>query len=1292
MKRFLKWCLILVSIPLVLGIVALGAVYFLAGTDSGFRIAAREAAKRVPGLELEGAGGNVLRGLTGDAVGFESDAFRVDVAGLDSEWRAGCLLERKFCLDRLVVDEVVFAPKPSDDPPPPASTDDIVLPEIALPIDVDVSELLVRRFVFRPPGDAPEQVIEDIALQAHTKPGGVVVVEGLSLGASGIVPGSLAADASGTITMQGDWPIDLDLTVEANDVVAYGESPAAAPEADPAAPDEDTAALSPAGGADRALVRTGAAPAGAMPAGAMPAGAPRPAAVTVAADATAPADRARPSAGGTRPAVAAATAPDAADGAPVAGDATGNDPTMADFRVALALDDTVADLALRAEVSGDAEAVLEGRVQPLKKSLPVDVTLSSASLGWPLDTKALVEATDIRLGVDGTLADYRLALATSLSGAQVPETDLDIAGVVNTERLVLPDVGVRTLGGSVNGTAALSWHDTLTWLTALNLENLDPERATDALKGKLGGAVKASGTVEDGSWTLVVDGARIKGTLAGYPFSLDAKASKGLDEVWRLDRLTLDNGENRVRANGTIGDAVDVSLDAALPQLENLWPGLGGALEAKLVATGPLATPDVALDVSSDAVSFDDVAVRGLAVTGKVDDAALAPSALSVKVNDVRVAGQRVRNIALGLEGTRDEHALSLFADGPQATAVDLKATGSLAESFDWNGLLRAVTLEVPAHTIRLAKPAALEWDNAEKLFGVEAHCWTTEETNLCLEDDVVAAPTGSATVSLDTYPLARLNPFLPAESTLGGELGLDASIDWGTASGFAADVAARISDGGVVVRDAYDEPVEFTYSSLALDAEIDPTNVDATLALDSDNLGSARIRAGVGLGGETMPLDGTVALDGLDLGIVQAFVPDIDEIGGTLSANGTLSGVATDPRLDGRVVLDAPIVRGEALPIEITGGRVTTTVRGKRADIDGEVLAGGGVIDVAGSADWARAAWRADVTLEGSDLNVATDPLVSSSVDHDITIRARPGDIRVAGTVDIPEANIDVADLPAGAATLSGDIVVIEDEEAAERELAEAGGDLEGVGAVDPPGDTSLRVDVDVTLGDEVLLAAYGLDARLTGDIGIALRSPNPVQLSGEVQVVDGIFKQYGQNLEASGRVLFVGPVPATRLDIEAIRRIENGQNDRIAGLRIGGDVEAPDIELFTEPSDKSDESILSYIVLGRDIGETSDQEANLLATAALALTVKGGKAFGQGVADSLGIEEFGLETRGKGDDTELVVSGRLNDRLLLKYGQSVFEAQKTLYLRYDLAKNLYLEAAQGAQRAVDLFYEFSF
>jgi len=138
---------------------------------------------------------------------------------------------------------------------------------------------------------------------------------------------------------------------------------------------------------------------------------------------------------------------------------------------------------------------------------------------------------------------------------------------------------------------------------------------------------------------------------------------------------------------------------------------------------------------------------------------------------------------------------------------------------------------------------------------------------------------------------------------------------------------------------------------------------------------------------------------------------------------------------------------------------------------------------------------------------------------------------------------------------------------------------------------------------------------------------------------------------------------------------------------------VASPEITLFTDPADKNQDAILSYIILGRDINEASDQEADLLQTAALALAVRGGRSLGGGVASALGVQEFGLETRGSGDDTELVVTGRINDRLLLKYGRGVFDSQNTLYLRYDLTKKLYLEAATSAvQNAADLFYSFSF
>jgi len=237
------------------------------------------------------------------------------------------------------------------------------------------------------------------------------------------------------------------------------------------------------------------------------------------------------------------------------------------------------------------------------------------------------------------------------------------------------------------------------------------------------------------------------------------------------------------------------------------------------------------------------------------------------------------------------------------------------------------------------------------------------------------------------------------------------------------------------------------------------------------------------------------------------------------------------------------------------------------------------------------------------------------------------------------------------------------------------------------------LAVELDVSLGEEVSLSAYGLDANLTGDMDVRIRGERPPQLGGEIRVVDGIFKKYGQDLVANGQIIFVGPIDGTRLDIAAVRTIENEEPERQAGLRIEGTVAVPELILFTEPADKSQDAILSYIILGRDINEASDQEANLLATAALALAVKGGSSIGGGVANALGIKEFGFESSGSGENAELIVSGRINDRLLLRYGRGVFDSQSTLYLRYDLTKKLYLEAAQGSlQQAVDLFYSFSF
>ena len=1178
MKRLLKWFGKSLLATVVLLLIILGIVWYLLGTDKGFSTVTSQLSKRIDGLAMGEVTGNLNNGINSDDISFSNDAIAVNASGVDTQWRLACLLQREFCLDRIIIDELDVETFATDKPAEEPATGPIELPTINLPIDVKVGEVVIRKLSFKAPGDAPAQVLENIRLSASTQ-GSQLTIENLSAAYQ-----DYNAQLNGSIELDGDYPLDLALNLDAKDLI-----PATLPEGE-----------------------------------------------------------------GEQPA-----------------------------KVNVELSNSLRNLNIDTQVTGTFEASLSGSVQPLEMNLPATLELSSSKLGWPVISNQQVQAQQLKVSIDGTLDDYQLKLATRVNGEQVPATDIAIAGLANTKRVTLPDIVIKTLGGTAKAKANVSWKDLLQWDTSWVIKNIDPSLQLPEVSGKLNGNIQASGRVENGSWTLKLPKAQVNGTLRDYPFTLDAKLSKGLDNVWLIDKVILNNDQNQINASGKVSDRWNLQAMVKLPQLQNLLPGLAGGFNADVAVSGALATPNVDLSANSSVVKYNDLVVQGISINADINELFVKDSDLKISLGTIRSGGQEVRNVRGALTGKRSQHRLTLFADGPDATAIDLVASGSLNDKFDWKGLLDTVRLEVPAHTIRLKQPTALSWNNAKKQFAVDAHCWVTEGSNLCLENQVLAEPNGTATITLDRYALNRLEPFLPAETSLQGTLKMDAKVNWGDdqPGGFSATIDTLISDGGAQVVDADENPVSFTYEKLTLNTRLNPESVEADLTLTSKNLGQAAVSIQLDPSGEEKPIKGTLALDGLDIGVAKAFLPDFDEVSGTISLNGDLSGKLTDPRFDGVLKLDNPKLRADALPLPITGGQIVATVKGKRAVIDGKLTSSDkGAITIDGSANWQQtSAWRAEVKLNGEKLNVQSEPLQKSSINHQIRISAQPGIIRVNGDIDIPMAVINVEDLPEGAASVSSDVVIIEDIKP------------EKPGAKKPSASaTRIIVGLNITLGDDVTLSAYGLNANLTGDMSVKMNSPNPIQLGGEIEVVDGIYKQYGQNLTANGKILFVGPVNQTRLAIDAVREIDS--EDRTAGLRIQGTVATPEITLFTEPSDKSEDAILSYIVLGRDINEASDQEANLLATAALALTVKGGRNIAGGIANALGVKDFALETKGSGNDTELVVSGRLNDRLLLRYGQSVFDPTSTLYLRYDLTKKLYLEAAKGTEDAVDLFYSFSF
>jgi len=710
----------------------------------------------------------------------------------------------------------------------------------------------------------------------------------------------------------------------------------------------------------------------------------------------------------------------------------------------------------------------------------------------------------------------------------------------------------------------VSLDETIDWDTQWNLQGIDTSVYRSDMSGVLDGTVKAKGSVQAGNWSLAVESANINGDLQGHPFDLDIIASKSLDNRWNIEKAILNNGRNNVNALGSVSNTWDVNIDASLPELNKFLPDLSGDLIGNMKLSGELEKPTINLNATAASFTYQDIKISGISLKADIKDLLHNNSNINLAIGTVVSGENTIRNGRLGLTGKRSKHTVTLFADGPQATAVDLTAAGALTESLDWNGKLEKVELEVPAHKIKLNQATNLSWNHAEKKVSADPHCWVTEGSNLCLLDSLQSDSSGNMRVSLDEYSLTRLNPFLPAQTTLAGNLTLNSDISWGRngAKSFNTQTQANISKGSVQVRDPSGNTVSFTYDKLDVDAQTTPSNVNADILLISKNLGEAVIGVSMDPFGEEKPIEGSVKLERFDIGVVKAFLPDFDVIAGTLNAQGNISGRLSDPRFDGSIEINDPEIRADILPLPITGGNLVTTVKGKRAFVDGELNSNEGSVVIEGSANWRELdSWAAQADIRADNLNIQSDPLQQSSVDSDISISASPGNIQITGDVSVPSAIIDVEELPQGAARVSSDVVIIEDEEDDEQQSQKNVPSQSGSSS-----DTKLSVNVDVSLGNDIALSAYGLTASLTGDISIRQRSPNPPQLGGEIQVMDGIYKQYGQNLAATGQILFVGPVNQTRLAIDAVRTITE-EDDRIAGLRIGGTVADPKTELFTEP-----------------------------------------------------------------------------------------------------------------------------
>jgi translocation and assembly module TamB len=273
----------------------------------------------------------------------------------------------------------------------------------------------------------------------------------------------------------------------------------------------------------------------------------------------------------------------------------------------------------------------------------------------------------------------------------------------------------------------------------------------------------------------------------------------------------------------------------------------------------------------------------------------------------------------------------------------------------------------------------------------------------------------------------------------------------------------------------------------------------------------------------------------------------------------------------------------------------------------------------------------------------------------------------RLTGEVLINEAELSVAG-QISAPKVSPDAVVIRNGET--------------VGADAWP----LHYDLRILLGDKVWFRGLGLETQLTGGLRVIGDEPGVATADGEVFLAKGSYSSHGRELEISrGRLLFSGG-PATNpgLDLRAQRRIAVVT----VGAEVSGTAVEPQVSLFSEPS-MPEADILSYLIIGVPISDTSESQRGSLVGSATALGVLTNTDAVKELRDELGLEELRVEEAVETGAASLVVGRHLSSKLYLSYSLGITDAARTLRLNYNLGKHWELKTESGATATgTDLIY----
>ncbi|XOV80305.1 MAG: translocation/assembly module TamB domain-containing protein [Aestuariibacter sp.] len=823
----------------------------------------------------------------------------------------------------------------------------------------------------------------------------------------------------------------------------------------------------------------------------------------------------------------------------------------------------------------------------------------------------------------------------------------------------------------------LTIEEALQWQGKLILDSLQSQAFLPEISANLAGEVQQRVQWNGQHWQAELSDIDLAGEWLKEPLQVQGSASIKKDLSIEVPEFAITLGKNHFVFDGSVNaeQVVAGNSNLSIRDFQQIHPEFSGTLQSSAIWSGALSKPDIDAKLTASKLQFQQLQVADVDATAKIvwQDSAFG---IALQAKQMLFKEYRLDEIQLTSSGHIGDHQIEFHAVGPD-THIRHQFMGSLSNG-GWSGIWQSGNFTLPKTDIRLAEvqpQIKLNW--LEMSADVSDHCWFQASEKLCFDKLFWDSESLHFALRGQQLKLTSLMPYFLATNkrpATQSELNFSLSGEWPLAGLPVATLDAAITP---LKWSWPNQSREFIVQSVQLAAQSDLQGVQVQIAFDSQQLGTMNSDIQLNSDPNNRIAKSHWQVRQLDLRPWAEFIPALDELDGFINGdlqvnfrNDTLQALGEMRLSQGHVLLNQ-------YETDISAIEQVIRLTESQADISGTFKMGDGTGQLAGYLRW-KNDWHGELQLTGEKLVFKNNHSRLTGVfSPDIQLQFKPEKLAVQGTLIVPEALAKITQVPVSAVSPSSDTIIADRANNQQQ----------------PPIDIEIQLKllVDPEQKNIVNIDAFGLTSSLRGDLDITLREQR-LQALGDLSLVDGFYKAFGQQLLIKqGDILFAGPLEHPSLQISAIRDPQVTEDNVIAGIQVSGSAQQPQVEVFSTP-DLPQPEALSYLLRGKALqsgssGTQEDAALNVLLSYGLS---KGENLFAR-AGDKLGLENFGVETQGQGDKTKVAVSGSVAPNIKVGYGVG-FDSSSEVTVRYDLTKNLYLQAVSSVDSTLDIYYQLFF